>query len=316
MRIKTAKIENYGMIQRAVMILDISQHAKLVYCLFNSYAGNSGKCYPSLTTISKNLKMGRATVLKSVAELVDIGLLEVETRYKKDGSKSSNMYYPMMIDESFEGSSQPEPPQFSQKTTGSSQPEPGVVPGENCNSNNINSNNNQQLNNSNELFEESQKVDFVIDGNGQTQTAPPVAPDPPRKSNYVVMMDIYYKWFKERNENIPPHINGEQGKALKSIVKYLEQVATARLIEDGKEITDEVVDFTACQSLEFIFAKWETLDAFTQKQVKLTQINSNITNIINHFKNGRKQQTAIQQKTDRVGTIADGFNAIENAFRK
>lgn len=130
------------------------------------------------------------------------------------------------------------------------------------------------------------------------------------------MMDIYYKWFKARNENIPPHINGEQGKALKSIVKYLEQVATARLIEDGKEITDEVVDFTACQSLEFIFAKWETLDAFTQKQVKLTQINSNITNIINHFKNGRKQQTAIQQKTDRVGTIADGFNAIENAFRK
>lgn len=147
------------------------------------------------------------------------------------------------------------------------------------------------------------------------QKNPPVAPAPPR-SNYVVMMETYYNWFKKRNDNIPPMINGMEGKALKSIVLYLETVARARLIEDGEDTSPENVNFKACESLEFIFAKWETLDAFTQKQVKLTQINSNITNIINHFKNGRKQQTAIQQKGDRVGTIADGFDAIENAFRK
>lgn len=312
MRVKTVKIENYGMIQRAVMILEISQHAKLVYCLFNSYAGNSGKCYPSLTTISKNLRMGRATVLKSVAELVDIGLLEVETRYKKDGSKSSNMYYPMMIDETFDGSSQPEPPQYSGRTTGSSQPEPRVVPGENCNSNNINSNTNEQLNNPNGLFEIGSNGD--IKPLGADHKSPPVAPAPPR-SNYTVMMEIYYDWFKDRNDGTPPKIDGADGKALKSIVAYLVAVARAKLTEDREDTSEENVNFKACESLKFIFAKWTKLDAFIQKQVKLTQINSNISNIINHFKNGSKQQTAMQQKGDRSGSIETGFEIIENALR-
>lgn len=143
---------------------------------------------------------------------------------------------------------------------------------------------------------------------------PPVAPAPPTKTAYMQLMDIYYNWYKERNNGIPPKIDGQEGKALKTIVKYLETTARTKAKNFNITLNPEELKHEVSRSFLFIFANWERIEPFYQTQVKLSQINSNLTNIINGFTNARTNRSTIEQKNDRKGFITDAFSDIDRYY--
>jgi len=91
---RTARIkEGYGTIQRDVMCAKgLSVYAKAIYSLFVSYAGQKSACYPSITTICRNLKLSKPTVIGSIRELEQMQLLVVERTQGK-----GSVYYPCYI---------------------------------------------------------------------------------------------------------------------------------------------------------------------------------------------------------------------------
>lgn len=126
------------------------------------------------------------------------------------------------------------------------------------------------------------------------------------------MLDIYYEWFKERNEGVPPRIDGADGKALKNIISYFKTIYKGRPEPKGTE------EMEVKSMLSFILGNWHGLDSFYQKQTKLTQINSNITNIINEFKNGKSKQANPKDKSAdaRASRMQSMFNKVDEQFAK
>jgi len=89
---------------------------------------------------------------------------------------------------------------------------------------------------------------------------------------YSSLMAIYFDFVKQHT-GVPPKVSQIEGKALKNIIKYLMSIKP-----DEKEVE---IGWKA------IFENFNKWDAFYQKQLKLTQIDSNLMNIINSIKNGK-----------------------------
>ena len=92
--LRTARIkEGYGTIQRDVMCLHgLPIHAKAVYALLVSYAGQKSACFPTVVTMSRNLDICKQLVIDSIRQLEVANLVQVERNPGK-GSK----YYPQYI---------------------------------------------------------------------------------------------------------------------------------------------------------------------------------------------------------------------------
>ena len=92
---------------------------------------------------------------------------------------------------------------------------------------------------------------------------------------YSQFIEVYYNWIKDQ-VGVPPKINGMEGKAAKQILTYL------------RKITEDPL-----AAWIFVLNNFERVENFLQKQIKLSQINSNLINILNQIKNG---QTPDQKK--------------------
>lgn len=103
---------------------------------------------------------------------------------------------------------------------------------------------------------------------------------------YSRLIDMYFKWMT-KVKGITPKIDGAEGKSLKSIITYLRSNT-----KDDEE---------AYQSMRIIFVRWDKLDPFHQKQLKLSQINSNLVNILNTLKNGQ------QTNNNKQAGISDNY---------
>ena len=101
---------------------------------------------------------------------------------------------------------------------------------------------------------------------------------PNSNSIYTECVSVYDAFIKNRLD-MPAKINGAEGKALKQIIAYLKKSASSKGLNDD----------TTIDGFRYILNSWDKLEPFLQKQIKLTQINSNLTNIINDLKNGRGQ---------------------------
>jgi len=99
------------------------------------------------------------------------------------------------------------------------------------------------------------------------------------KTIYKKAIDLFNQFCLKRFD-APAKIDGVQGKAMKSILSYLKKLCSQK----GNNTPEDVLN-----ALEFIFHRWDDLEPFLQKQVKLSQINSNLVNIINQLKNGSEQ---------------------------
>jgi len=71
---------------------DLPHRARTVYMYLKDRANPAGQCWPSINTIAADLALSRSTVKRALAELRREGLLVVESRWRENGSHSSNLY--------------------------------------------------------------------------------------------------------------------------------------------------------------------------------------------------------------------------------
>lgn len=103
-------------------------------------------------------------------------------------------------------------------------------------------------------------------------------------SPYTNFVSVYDNFCKQRI-GVGCKMNGAEGKALKSIISYL------KLHTKGDSQSELV------QAWKYILNKWDNLDEFHKKQMKLTQINSNLINILNQLRNnGRGKTDSLEAK--------------------
>lgn len=131
-------------------------------------------------------------------------------------------------------------------------------------------------------------------------------------SNHQIIIDVYFDWFKQRNDGVPPKIDAAEAKAAKMIAEYFKTIQAKKEPNTTEEEMPEKIKNMAL----YIFSKWDTLEVFLQKQVKLTQINSNITNIINFIKNGKQATNNNNYNKQPVteDTIAERFKYFSEFF--
>tara|TARA_R110002096_G_scaffold212268_1_gene399646 strand:+ start:318 stop:1088 length:771 start_codon:yes stop_codon:yes gene_type:complete len=102
------------------------------------------------------------------------------------------------------------------------------------------------------------------------------------KNPYYTELLFVYDKFCQETFDAPAKINGAEGKALKQIISYLKGLCKAK----GDDSLEAVKN-----AFRYILSNWANLEPFLQKQIKLTQINSNLANIINQLKNGTEKPT-------------------------
>lgn len=56
------------------------------------YTDNEGWCFPKQSTIGKDLGKSRQSVNRDIKALKELGYLQVESRFREDGSQTSNLY--------------------------------------------------------------------------------------------------------------------------------------------------------------------------------------------------------------------------------
>ena len=71
---------------------ELSHRARVVYIYLKDHANREGTCWPGINTIAAGLKLSRSTVKRALDDLVRAGLLEKSSRWRENGSLSSNLY--------------------------------------------------------------------------------------------------------------------------------------------------------------------------------------------------------------------------------
>lgn len=84
----------YGLVPRSIMRdPDLSFQAKAIYSYLASFAGNTGKAFPSTSLMSKELDMSRDTLFKYLKELKEKKVVTVERERTDKGTFDRNIYY-------------------------------------------------------------------------------------------------------------------------------------------------------------------------------------------------------------------------------
>ena len=116
---------------------------------------------------------------------------------------------------------------------------------------------------------------------------------PEPHQEYADCIELYDNFIKGITGGVGAKIDGQEGKAMNAILTYLKSQ-----MKEGQEVQ---------QGLRVIFKNWKKLDQFLQKQTKLSQINSNLQNIIIQIKYGRP--TAEQQLAASEARIIADYQA-------
>tara|TARA_R110001592_G_scaffold30305_4_gene108791 strand:- start:912 stop:1664 length:753 start_codon:yes stop_codon:yes gene_type:complete len=98
-------------------------------------------------------------------------------------------------------------------------------------------------------------------------------------SPYTNFVQIYDEFLKT-NIGVGVKMNGAEGKALKQIITYLKS-----------QVKNKNSQSALVESWRLILDNWNALDDFHKKQMKLTQINSNLVNILNQLRNNGKSKS-------------------------
>lgn len=245
---KKIKIEakGYGVIQRDFMTMDIDVYAKCVYALLRTYSGDKTSCYPSLNTITKDLKISKNTAIKAVKILESINMIAVR-RSKKSGKNenSVNVYIPLSVmveidlenhdfdTENEEIGSAPDAPRSAPHAL-------GVVHHVHRKNNNINNNKEEGLNLNDETSSSAnQQVEmFVEDGftSKQKQTKKP-AKKQQTKVAHPSHVPIKKYWFEDFNKGAK--FSPGDGEHINRIIQNIEVLFISRnQIADPQSIID------------------------------------------------------------------------------
>lgn len=72
--------------------MDLSHRAIAVYIYLADRANKENICWPSIPTISKDLKLSESTTRRALGDLRKAGLVQTEQRYRENGGNSSLLY--------------------------------------------------------------------------------------------------------------------------------------------------------------------------------------------------------------------------------
>ena len=71
---------------------DLPHRARAVYMYLRDRSGTAGSCWPGINTIASDLHLSRSTVKRALNELTAKGYLHKESRFRPNGSSTSNLY--------------------------------------------------------------------------------------------------------------------------------------------------------------------------------------------------------------------------------
>ena len=74
------------------IILNLPHRAIAVYIYLADRANKDGICWPSISTISKDLKLSESTTRRAIRDLRKAGSIQTEQRYRENGGNSSLLY--------------------------------------------------------------------------------------------------------------------------------------------------------------------------------------------------------------------------------
>lgn len=69
--------------------MDLPHRAISVYIYLADRTNKEGICWPSITTIAKDLKLSESTARRAVNDLRKAGLIQTKQRYRENGGCSS-----------------------------------------------------------------------------------------------------------------------------------------------------------------------------------------------------------------------------------
>ena len=72
--------------------MDLPHRAISVYTYLADRANKDGICWPSISTISKDLKLSESTTRRALNDLRKAELVRTEQRYRENGGTSSLLY--------------------------------------------------------------------------------------------------------------------------------------------------------------------------------------------------------------------------------
>ena len=71
---------------------ELSPRAKIVLIYLKDHANKEGTCWPGINTIAAGVSLSRSTVKRVLRELMQVGLIEKDHRWRENGSLTSNLY--------------------------------------------------------------------------------------------------------------------------------------------------------------------------------------------------------------------------------
>ena len=72
--------------------MDLPHRAISVYIYLADRANKDGICWPSIPTISRDLKLSESTTRRGLDDLRKASLIQTEQRYRENGGNSSLLY--------------------------------------------------------------------------------------------------------------------------------------------------------------------------------------------------------------------------------
>ena len=116
---------------------------------------------------------------------------------------------------------------------------------------------------------------------------------PKANTLYSKMVEIYDN-FCFHHTGVGSKMDGMQGKAMKSIIVFLKK----QCIKKTPDLSNEDLDKNVILSWEYILKSWEKLDNYNRNRIKLSDINSSMSNILMKLKEqpiSKKQKQRYEQ---------------------
>jgi len=116
----------------------------------------------------------------------------------------------------------------------------------------------------------------------------------PTPNTIYSKMVEHYDNFCQQHTGVGSKMDGMQGKAMKSIIVFLEKQCKRK----KSELTKEQLDANVMLSWEYILKNWDKLDDYNRNRIKLSDINSSLSNILMQLKEqpiNKKQKQRYEQ---------------------
>lgn len=307
---------NYFIVIPAPVLLDVklSPSAKLLYGEISGLCRSKGYCWATNSFFQDLHNCSVRAIQGYFKELEQAGHIYIDLERGQDGTLRK-IYLSIAIPGGVQkyaggGMQNPAPPGMQNPAGGHAQ---------NCGHNNIM--NNKGVNSISSLTDVKEVSEDPLPSENEKQDSPPApplpdtgkkagkagkkqkkekgwlpdqgqAPQPVKggKGVFQLFMDEYYEWFKKRNDNIPPKIDGQGGKAAKSILTYLRVIVKTKAEIDKRVLDDAGIDQQIIFSWKYVLNGWGDIEPFYQDKTRLSDINSNIQIIINQIKNGHRKK--------------------------